>query len=108
MFFECNDGSKCQILEEDVCDLLNELVIKCNHLEKENEQLKQSNDRFADTVAKQVSLLIELRKENEQLRNELTFLNKVISFFADNPMTKYSSKSELLEEMKLLEEMGLI
>ena len=69
MFFECNDGSKCQILEEDVCDLLNELVIKCNHLEKENEQLKQSNDRFADTVAKQVSLLIELRKENEQLKS---------------------------------------
>ena len=25
MFWECNDGSKCQILEEDVCDLLNEL-----------------------------------------------------------------------------------
>ena len=50
----------------------------------------------------------ELAKENEQLRNRLTFLNKVISFFADNPMTKYSSKSELLEEMRLLEKMGLI
>lgn len=50
----------------------------------------------------------ELEKENEQLRDELTFLNKVISFFADNPMTKYSSKSGLLEEMKLFEKMGLI
>lgn len=66
-------------------------------------------------VLKYVNLLNELweennklKEENEQLRNELTFLNKVISFFADNPMTKYSSKSELLEEMKLLEEMGLI
>ena len=25
MFWECKDGSKCQILEDDVCDLLNEL-----------------------------------------------------------------------------------
>ena len=24
MFWECNDGSKCQILEDDVVDLLNE------------------------------------------------------------------------------------
>ena len=97
-----------EMADGDVCILLNEQQATINRLEEENEQLKQSNDRFADTVAKQVSLLIELRKENEQLRNELTFLNKVISFFADNPMTKYSSKSELLEEMKLLEEMGLI
>lgn len=56
----------------------------------------------------QQSTISRLEEENEQLRNELTFLNKVISFFADNPMTKYSSKSELLEEMKLLEKMGLI
>lgn len=87
MFFECNDGSKCQILEEDVCDLLNELVIKCNHLEKENEQLKQSNDRFADTVAKQVSLLIELRKENEQLRQII----KDIVCATDETYTKNTS-----------------
>ena len=46
-----------------VVDLLNSFV-------EEKEQLKQSNDRFADTVAKQVSLLIELRKENEQLKKE--------------------------------------
>ena len=87
MFFECNDGSKCQILEEDVCDLLNELVIKCNHLEKENEQLKQSNDRFADTVAKQVSLLIELRKENEKLRQII----KDIVCATDETYTKNTS-----------------
>lgn len=44
------------------------LVDLLNELNDENRQLKQSNDRFADTVAKQVSLLIELRKEKEHLR----------------------------------------
>lgn len=34
MFWECNNGSKCQILEEGVCDLLNKLY-------EENEQLKE-------------------------------------------------------------------
>ena len=49
-----------------------------------------------------------LYDENEQLRKELEFYNKIINFFADNPMTKYSSRYELLEEMKLFEKMGLI
>ena len=50
-----------------------DLLKKIRKLEEENEQLKQSNDRFADTVAKQVSLLIELRNENEQLRQYVEF-----------------------------------
>ena len=64
-------------------DLLN----KIQSLEKENEQLKQSNDRFADTVAKQVSLLIELRKENEQLRQII----KDIVCATDETYTKNTS-----------------
>ena len=65
-----------------------------------------NNDIMSKTEV--VAMLNYLNDENEQLRDELTFLNKVISFFADNPLTKYSSKSELLEEMKLFEKMGLI
>ena len=80
--------------ENEVVDLLNEMF------EKLNKKQEKSVELFFKYK--------KLKEENEQLRNELTFLNKVISFFADNPMTKYSSKSELLEEMKLLEEMGLI
>ena len=74
-------------------------------------KLEDTEKAFDKLHKRHIELLKQqgkLEKENEQLRNELTFLNKVISFFADNPMTKYSSKSELLEEMKLLEEMGLI
>ena len=52
--------------------------------------------------------LEQLKKENEQLRNELEFYSKIVCFFADNPMTKYSSKYELIEEMKLFEKRGLI
>ena len=39
MFWECNDGSKCQILEDDVCNLLNKLY-------EENEQLRQKLDFY--------------------------------------------------------------
>jgi len=42
MFWECNDGSKCQILEEDVCDLLNEL----NKEFEDCEKLLDSKDDF--------------------------------------------------------------
>ena len=69
-----------------------------NRLVEENEQLKQSNDRFADTVAKQVSLLIELRKENEQLRKENEQLR--------NELDKY--KIVILQFVGLLVENGII
>ena len=41
-FWECNDGSKCQILEDDVCDLLNEQQATINKQEEENRELRQS------------------------------------------------------------------
>ena len=67
------------------CEVLNRLDLKLktynerlgeqqatiSALKEENEQLKQSNDRFADTVTKQVSLLIELRKELKLLLKKL-------------------------------------
>ena len=68
------------------CRIYGETEGRKNCSKLENEQLKQSNDRFADTVAKQVSLLIELRKENEQLRrdhkrqkNQIKLLNKQLT-----------------------------
>lgn len=73
--------------------------------------LNKSSDDFKWQIRqceKWSAIVKQLKKENEQLRNRLTFLNKVISFFADSPMTKYSSKSELLDEMRLLEKIGLI
>ena len=83
------------------CDVLNEQQVTIHSLKEEVRLLKPTN-------IEQYEQIVQLQEENEQLRNRLTFLNKVISFFADNPMTKYSSKSELLEEMRLLEKMGLI
>lgn len=66
---------------------VDDLVDLLNSLSEENEQLKQSNDRFADTVAKQVSLLIELRKENEQLKQII----KDIVCATDETYTKNTS-----------------
>ena len=63
-FWECNDGSKCQILEDDVCDLLNEqqATIKqleedkaiaedyANIFEKENVKLRKKLNNYKATV----------------------------------------------------------
>ena len=40
IIFECKNNCKSEIIGEDVVDLLNELATKCSQLKKENEQLK--------------------------------------------------------------------
>ena len=62
MFWECNDGSKCQILEDDVCELLNEqqatirrLQDLCGKSDGENAKLRIENKRLHKTfVANQM------------------------------------------------------
>lgn len=53
MFWECNDGSKCQILEDDVCDLLNEqqatihkLQDLCGKSDYKNAKLRIENKKL--------------------------------------------------------------
>ena len=50
MFWECNDGSKCQILEDDVCDLVNEQQATIQSLKEENKQLKCINDQLEERL----------------------------------------------------------
>ena len=69
MFWECNDGFKSQILEDDVVDLLNELS-------EENEQLKSD------------IMLIEKNadrhyEENKQLKKRLEHYAKVEALNGD-------------------------
>ena len=89
---DTNDNFRIKLIEdieamEQAEKKIGEQQATINRLEEENEQLKQSNDRFADTVAKQVSLLIELRKENEQLRQII----KDIVCATDETYTKNTS-----------------
>ena len=94
--FNCVLGKDYHIINNNVDNMTyflqdgNDVVLVINlmnRLVEENEQLKQSNDRFADTVAKQVSLLIELRKENEKLRQII----KDIVCATDETYTKNTS-----------------
>lgn len=41
MFWECNDGSKCQILEDDVVGLLNDLSEENGQLKKQLQMIKR-------------------------------------------------------------------
>ena len=52
--------------------------------------------------------LSDIVKLMNELNDEREFFLKIITFFAKNPMTKYSSVKELLLEMNMFEEMGLI
>ena len=68
-FWECNDGSKCQILEDDVCDLLNEqqatieqLQDLCGESDGENAKLRIENKR--------------LEEENRELRQSVEYWQK--------------------------------
>ena len=45
-------------------------VKKVQKLAKENEQLKESNERFSKTVAEQIIMIKEYREENEQLKSD--------------------------------------
>lgn len=54
MFWECNDGWKCQIVEDDVADLLNEQQSRIKELEKENDDLRT-------TITKQVEAITEMK-----------------------------------------------
>ena len=65
-------------------------------------------ERLEKFIQNQQATIQSLKEDNEQLRNELQFYDKIINFFASNPMTKYSSKADLIEEMTLLEKMGLL
>lgn len=44
------------------------LANKMNELNDENEQLKESNERFSKTVAEQMIMIKEYREENEELK----------------------------------------
>lgn len=43
-----------------------------------------------------------------ELKNKNEFYLKIIKFIAETPVTKYESVQELIEEMTMLEEMGVI
>lgn len=75
--------------KEEVISLLNELY-------EENEQLKQSNERFSKTVAEQIIIIKEYREENEQLKQENQELHKLNQEYINNLSDE---KKETLSEM---------
>jgi len=98
MFFECNDGWKCQILEDDVCDLLNKFS-------SEIEELNISISLFEDDIAtkdkkigEQQATINKLKEENEQLKKELKGLNR--KYIAFSEATDKRLKEMMKEMMK--------
>ena len=58
-FWECNDGSKCQILEDDVCDLLNEQQATINELKAKLKEKEEDERLYANEI-------LELRETNKE------------------------------------------
>lgn len=104
MFWECNEGSKCQILEEDVCDLLNELNKEFEDCEKlldskddfihkfkrDIEELGISIKLFEDDIATKDKKIDEQQAEIERLKEQLSLVCKAES------SSPYNSVKEVL------------
>lgn len=73
MFWECNDGCKCQILEDDVVDLLNE---QQDIIQQKDNQIKQLNLAIDDLLT--YTSCDEIKKQNEILRKKYLKIPKGI------------------------------
>ena len=89
MFWECNDGSKCQILEDDVVRLLNEQQATIQSLQTELElvsgaklfsrrELERKVKEQQATIRKLQDLCGESDAENMKLKEENTSLKQRI------------------------------
>ena len=69
-------------------------------LEKENEQLKQINERFSNTVAEQIIIIKEYREKNEQLKQQLNYIQNSISEHVKHQKTELGQKAlqEIIED----------
>lgn len=68
----------------------------------DNQKVKDIRD---DKVIEGIDYIVD---EMNSLYATVYFCAKVMNFFADSPLTKYSSTDELYEEMKEMMQMGLI
>lgn len=59
MFWECNDGSKCQIIEDDVVRLLNEQQATINELQAQLREKEREERLYANEI-------LELRETNKE------------------------------------------
>lgn len=73
MFWECNDGYKCQILEDDVVDLLNK---QQDIIQQKDNQIKQLNLAIDDLLT--YTSCDEIKKQNEILRKKYLKIPKGI------------------------------
>ena len=100
MFWECNDGSKCQILEDDVVRLLNE----------QQDTISQLQDLCGESDGENAKLRIEnkkLKEINEQLKDDVyDTLDKALKtleeIYDDYPK---NSVHRLYNDLKGLKEM---
>lgn len=68
----------------------------------DNQKVKDIRD---DKVIEGIDYIVD---EMNSLYVTVYFCARVMNFFADSPLTKYSSTDELYEEMKEMMQMGLI
>ena len=115
MFWECNDGSKCQILEEDVCDLLNEQQATINNQDEEIKKLKKTERSWrkihccnkesnnCGIVIEQQNTINELMEENEKLKMKIVSLENEIQRQTNelkNTRKEFTKKTEELNWLK--------
>ena len=113
MFWECNDGSKCQILEDDVVRLLNEQQATIQSLQTELElvsgaklfsrrELERKVKEQQATIRKLQDLCGESDSENAKLRLKSKELQEEIKLLKPTNIEQYEQIVQLQEENEKL------
>ena len=94
MFWECNDGWKCQIVEDDVADLLNTQQTTISRLEEENDNMNLFIKQTIEPLLFNCVFELNTIESMSQVELSRKIENEIIPFIQDFKYLKYESLEE--------------
>lgn len=94
MFWECNDGCKCQILEDDIVNLLNKQQSK---IKEQNKEIEEWEFSFRTEMAHHRVAEKELKEKIREQQNQIKQLNLAI-----DDLLSYVSCDEIKKQNEIL------
>ena len=94
MFWECNDGWKCQIVEDDVADLLNTQQTTISRLEEENDNMNLFIKQTIEPLLFNCVFELDTIESMSQAELSRKIEDEIIPFIQDFKYLKYESPEE--------------
>ncbi|KAL4454263.1 hypothetical protein ABPG74_012220 [Tetrahymena malaccensis] len=108
--FNLKRNLKIQVLTEEKNYFYKQAVFldeKCRVLENENNELKFKNKILKDDLINYQGLIIDVKKENKQLKSELLFLYQNNNLLQENK-SEYTKKEKFIPSEQLIEKQQVI